>query len=223
MHKSSNASRPARVLIVDDHPLVRAGLTQLISDEPDLEVCGEAAESSEALRQLASASPDLAIIDISLARGSGIDLIKQIKARDTRVKMLVSSMHDESLFAERALHAGAMGYINKQEATDQVIGAIRQILKGQIYLSARMTERMLEGLVSHTHPPEGSAVDNLSNRELEVLANIGQGLTTRVIAKRLHLSVKTIESHREHIKTKLNLKTANELTRFAMQWLMEQH
>jgi len=208
-------------MIVDDHPLVRRGLAELISAEPDLEICGEAADADEAIQRIQDLKPDLAVIDIALKGSDGITLIKRIKAHQLDVKMLVSSMHDESLFAERALRAGAMGYINKEEATDLVIQAIRQVLGGQVYLSAEMTNRLLHGVVSSRELIEKSPVDTLSDRELEVFGLLGRGLTTREIAEQLHLSVKTIETYREHIKSKLSLETSAELTRHAVQWVLE--
>lgn len=214
-------SKPlARILIVDDHPIVRQGLARMIAEEPDLEVCGEAEDASQALRQVTESKPDLVIIDISLKSGTGIELIKQIKARDEQVRMLVSSMHDESLFAERSLRAGAMGYINKQEAADKIIGAIRSVLQGKIYLSSQLTDRVLHRMIGGKHP-EGSPVEGLSDRELEVFELIGSGLTTRQIAAKLHLSPKTVETHRENIKKKLNLVNAIELTRYAVEWVLE--
>jgi DNA-binding NarL/FixJ family response regulator len=211
-----------RVLIVDDHPLVRHGLAQLISDEEDMVVCGEAAGAAEALQQVEEHAPDMAIIDLSLQDGSGIELIEQIRMRARSVRMLVSSMHDETLFAERVLQAGAMGYINKQEATKSVVDAIRQIMKGKIYLSSMMADRMLTQLVDRDHEVEQSPIKRLSNRELQVFELIGRGLATRQVAEHLHLSIKTIETHRESIKRKLNLETAGELTRAAVQWVLEQ-
>lgn len=210
----------ARVLIVDDHPVVRRGLAELISDEPDLEVCGEASDAPDALRQVETRRPDVVVVDISLQSGNGIELIQQIKERDERIKTLVSSMHDESLFAERALRAGAMGYINKQEPTEKVIDAIREVLSGQVYLSARMANRLLQSVVGG-ETLEQDPIGSLSNRELEVFELIGQGLTTKKIAGRLHLSPKTIETHREKIKTKLNLSNSTELSRRAVQWVLE--
>jgi DNA-binding NarL/FixJ family response regulator len=209
-----------RVLIVDDHPIVRHGLAELIAHEPDLEVCGEASDTPEALRQVEATQPHVVIVDISLKSGHGIDLIEQVKAKDERIKMLVSSIHDESLFAERALRAGAMGYINKQEATEKVIDAIRQVLRGEIYLSPRMSNRLLHTVVGGERLDQ-NPIEGLSNRELEVFEMIGQGLTTKQIAGKLHLSPKTIETHREKIKMKLNLANSTELSHRAVQWVLE--
>ncbi len=213
---------PIRILIVDDHALVRLGLAQLISYEADMEVCGDASDADEALAKVKELQPHLVILDISLQRGNGIELTKTLKARHPNVKVLISSMHDESLFAERALRAGALGYINKQEATDKVIGAIRQVLGGQIYLSAEMTNHLLHRLGSSgDRLLERPSLESLSDREWEVFELIGRGLSTRQIAKQLHLSIKTIETHREHIKEKLALTNGAELTRHAVQWVLE--
>jgi DNA-binding NarL/FixJ family response regulator len=209
-----------RILIVDDHPLVRAGFAQLIGDCPDLEVCGEAGDMAEALKQIDATSPDLAIIDLSLAGGSGLDLIEHIKSRDKKILMLVASMHDETLYAERVLAAGARGYINKQEAQDRIIPAIRQVLGGKVYLSQQMTERLLRGMVDSSG--EKRDIDSLSNRELQVFELIGQGVTTSQMAGQLNLSTKTIETHQAHIKKKLGLGSAHELTQRAIRWVMEQ-
>ncbi len=209
-----------KVLIVDDHPVVRRGLADVIACQPDLEICGEAADVKDALQQVKAKCPDVAVIDLALRGGHGIDLIQQIKARQDRVKMLVSSMHDETLFAERSLRAGAMGYVSKQEPTDRLLEAIRQVLRGEIYLSPRMTGRILH------HVRDGGAagedpIATLSNRELEVFEMIGQGMTTQQIARSLGLSPKTIEAHREKIKEKLNLRNSAELNRSAVQWGLE--
>jgi len=219
--KAKANSHPARILIVDDHPLVRSGLSELISDEPTLEVCGEAAEAGEALQLVNSTKPDLVVVDISLKSGNGIELIKRIKSRQPKIKMLVSSMHDENLYAQRALNAGAMGYVNKQEATEKVVEAILHVLRGEIFLSPAMRERLLHRLVRDPNALNQSPVETLSDRELEVFQQIGTGLTTRQIAKEMHLSAKTIETYREHIKTKLSIDTAAELSRHAVQWVLE--
>lgn len=215
-------SKPIRILVVDDHALVRLGLSQLISYEPDMEVCGDACDTTEALQKVKTLQPHLVILDISLQRGNGIELTKTLKARHPDVKVLISSMHDESLFAERALCAGAVGYINKQEATEKVVEAIRQVLDGQIYLSTEMTSHLLHRLGNHREKRlERTSVELLSDRECEVFELIGRGIPTRAIAKQLHLSVKTIETHREHIKEKLGLANGTELTRHAVQWVLE--
>lgn len=208
-----------RILIVDDHPLVRSGFAQLIGDCPDLEVCGEAGDMSEALRLVDSSKPDLAIIDLSLAGGSGLDLIEHIKARNSKILMLVASMHEETLYAERVLTAGARGYINKQEAQDRIIHAIRQVLNGKVYLSQHMTERMLGGMVDKTGSKRD--IDSLSNRELQVFEMTGAGLSSSQMADQLNLSVKTIETHQAHIKKKLGLSSAHELTHRAIRWVMD--
>ena len=209
-----------RILIVDDHPLVRTGFAQLIGDCPDLEVCGEAGDMAEALARVEETSPDLAIIDLSLAGGSGLDLIERIKARYKNVLMLVASMHDETLYAERVLAAGARGYINKQEAQDSIIQAIRQVLSGKVYLSQQMTDRLLSGMVDANN--ERRDIDALSNRELQVFELIGRGVSASQMADQLSLSVKTIETHQAHIKKKLGLGSAHELNQRAIRWVMEQ-
>ena len=209
-----------RILIVDDHPLVRTGFAQLIGDCPDLEVCGEAADMAEALRLIDSDCPDLAIIDLSLAGGSGLDLIERIKSRNLNVLMLVASMHDETLYAERVLAAGARGYINKQEAQESIIRAIRQVLAGKVYLSQAMTERLLSGLVNVRD--EKRDIERLSNRELQVFELIGEGVPVSQIASQLNLSIKTIETHQAHIKKKLGLGSAHELNQRAIRWVMDQ-
>ena len=207
-----------RVYIVDDHPIVRHGIAQLIDQQPDLEVCGEAEGAHEALKAIAALKPDVVTVDLSLKGGHGLDLIKDVRERFPRLPVLVVSMHDESLYAERVLRAGARGYIMKHEATDRVAVAIRQVLRGEIYVSDRMASRIMQKIV---RTPEGAApsfLASLSDRELEVFHLIGQGHGTRQIADRLHLSVKTIETYRAHIKDKLNLGTATELVRHAVQW-----
>jgi DNA-binding NarL/FixJ family response regulator len=210
----------AKILIVDDHPLVRAGFSQLIGDTTDLKVCGEAGDMASALKLLDSITPDLAIVDLSLAGGSGLDLIEHIKARDSGILILVASMHDESLYAERVLAAGARGYINKQEAQEKIIPAIRQVLQGKVYLSEHMTERILDNIVSGTDDKHG--IEALSNRELQVFEMIGQGIAPGKMAKQLNLSVKTIETHQAHIKKKLGLTSAHKLTHRAIRWVLEQ-
>jgi DNA-binding NarL/FixJ family response regulator len=219
-NKMLNKATKYRVLIVDDHPIVRRGLADLIDHQPDLEVCGEAADVAEALQVVAATQPDVVVVDLALKSGHGIELVEQIKARYDGVKMLVSSMHDEMLFAERTLRAGAMGYIAKQEPTENLLEAIHQVLRGEIYLSPRMSSRLLHHVVG-CKALEEDPIASLSNRELEVFEMIGQGLTIQQIAAKLQLSPKTIETHREKIKQKLNLKSSTELNRRAVQWVLE--
>ncbi len=211
-----------KVLIVDDHPIVRHGLGELIARQPDLEVCGEAADSSEALRQVEANRPDVAVVDISLDGDNGIELVERIKALYPDVKTLVSSMHDEKTFAGRALRAGALGYINKRESIRKVIDAVRQVLRGEIYLSPQMASQLLHR-AAVGEPLDHDPLETLSNRELEVFEMIGQGMNTQQIAGKLGLSPRTIETHRKKIKTKLNLQNSAQLSRAAFQWVQEQH
>jgi DNA-binding NarL/FixJ family response regulator len=211
------------VLIVDDHPAVREALAIRIAQAADMEVCGEAVDVVDALSLVDAQKPDLAVIDISLATGDGLDLIKRIKSRNTKVRMLVWSMHSEALYAERALRAGAQGYITKTHATSDIVDAIRRVLEGKVYLSPVMTERLLE---SHVGVPwqssaSGSAIETLSDRELAVFDLIGQGVKTAEIAMRLHLSTKTVETYRERIRKKLNLRNGAELSQCAARWVLE--
>jgi len=222
MKHTATGTHRARILIVDDHPLVRSGLRLLIDCEPDLTVCGEAANVTEAMRLVESEKPDLLIVDLSLKESSGLELIKRIKSKNADVKMLVSSMFEESLYAERVLSAGALGYVHKQEGMDRVIEAIRCVLSGRVWLSTAMSDRMLRRMTISQGPPTQSPVHSLSDRELEVFEQIGRGRSTKDIARQLHLSIKTVETHREKIKAKLDLKSASELSRAAVQWILEQ-
>jgi DNA-binding NarL/FixJ family response regulator len=215
--KTDAASGGRRIMLVDDHPVMRNGLAQLIDQEPDLKVCGQYEDSPGAFSAIASTKPDLAIVDLSLKGGSGLDLVKNIKAAYPHVLILVLSMHDESLYAERVLHAGASGYIMKQEAADQVLSAIRKVLNGGIHLSEGMSSKFVHRMATGKATAGASAMERLSDRELEVFRLIGEGRGTRQIAQHLHLSVKTVESHRAHLKEKLNLTTANELVLLAIQ------
>jgi DNA-binding NarL/FixJ family response regulator len=211
-----------RVLIVDDHPAVREALRSRIERLPDFEVCGEAADMSEALRLVADAKPDIAVVDISLKSGSGIDLIKRIKDRNDRVRILVWSMHGETHYAERALRAGALGYITKDESTDKIIEAIRRVLEGKVWLSETTAERMLLRAVGTAKQDVVRApVETLADRELEVFRLIGNGVKTADIAERLHLSVKTVETYRDRIRHKLDLDNGTELSHYATQWVLE--
>lgn len=220
--KSPLDNKVWRILVVDDHPLVRVGLVSLIKGEGDLDVCGETGDIGTAQELVRSEKPDLVTVDLSLADGNGLELVKRLSASYGDIKILVCSMHDEALFAYRALKAGAMGYIGKEQATTHVIDAIRQVLRGKIWLSQNMTERALQGIASGGAVSATATIDRLSDRELEVFGLIGRGLGPSQIAEQLHLSVKTIETHRENIKKKLNLRNGSELTRLAMQWALEQ-
>lgn len=221
MNKTPKATQQAAILIVDDHPLIREGLTARISAQPDLEVCGEAESVEEALAEFKARNPDLVLVDISLKNGHGLELIKQIKLHNPDAKMLVVSAYDESFYAERALRAGALGYISKQECRENVITAIRTVLDGHRYLSPQMTDQLLGMAVAGRDPAAASLVEKLTDRELEVYQLIGQAQTTSSIARQLHLSPHTIDSHREKIKAKLGLKNGAELTRHALQWVLE--
>jgi DNA-binding NarL/FixJ family response regulator len=206
-----------KILLVDDHPLVREGVGNLIRQEADMEVCGEAAGEPQALQLAGSAQPDVAVVDLSLETGSGLELIKNIKAMYPAVAMLALSMHDESLYAERALRAGARGYLMKREAARKVIQGIRAVLAGQLFVSeeiaALMAERFVEG-----RTPSASPVEQLSDRELEVFQLLGRGESTRQIADHLHVGFKTVQAYCARIKDKLQLANATELLRASMQW-----
>lgn len=216
------SSVPANVLIVDDHAFLRRGLAQIIEDLPEVTVCGEAGGVSETLEKMRRLQPDIVIVDISLGDGNGLELTKEIKSQWPDVRVLVSSMHDEALFAERALRAGAMGYVSKSDDVDCFINALRRVLDGQVYLSPRMTDRLLTRVVAGSPDNNTSPLERLSDRELEVFEMIGRGLSTKQIASKLDLSRKTVETYREHIKTKLSLRNGSELTQHAVQWVLEQ-
>ncbi len=207
-----------KIFIVDDHPIVRKGLTQLINQESDLIVCGEADSANNALEILKKLKPDLVIVDISLQGIDGIELIKIMKVRFSGLPVLVVSMHDESIFAERALRAGARGYIMKQEAIERMMEAIRKVLKGDLYISERVSKNIVKRFIDGKAEASSSPVEILSDRELEVFQLIGQGYGTSQIAQELHLSIKTVESYRANIKEKLKLKNATELIKHAVHW-----
>ena len=218
MPAKSKAPRK-RLLIVDDHPMMRTGLAQLIDNEKDLKVCAEADNARQAMDFALSLALDLILLDISLPDKNGLELIKDIRALKPGLPILVVSMHDESLYAERVLRAGGRGYIMKQEGGKKLLQAIRQVLSGQIYVSEKMSAGILESFSGrHTEGPV-SLVQQLSDREFEVFQLIGQGESTREIATHLHLSVKTVEVHRLNIKKKLKLQTATDLVRHAVRWL----
>lgn len=210
-----------RILIVDDHPVFRHGIGALISSASDLTVCGEADSAPTALEAVRKLNPDVVLLDISLTGTNGIELIKLIKAERPKLPILMLSMHDESLYALRSLRAGALGYVMKAEAMTHVLDALRTVLAGETYVSAGFKERLLHSAVQSTENGLGSPVDRLSDREMEVLTLLGRGASTREIAAQLHLSVKTIETHRAHIKEKLGFKDAAEVVRFAADWARE--
>lgn len=218
----NQASAKKRILVVDDHPIVRQGLALMINREPDLVVCGEAEDVSAAMHVLASARPDVMILDISLNGPDGLDLLKNIRTTHPTLPVLILSMHDETIYAERALRAGANGYIMKQEATEKVLVAVRRILGGEIYVSDRIANKMLKHYIAGSSVRGTSSVADLSDRELEVFRLIGEGHGTRQIAEELHLSVKTVESYQAHIKEKLSLRSARELVQHAIQWNMSE-
>jgi len=213
----TNAKRK-RIVVVDDHPLFRKGLEQLINSSGDtFHICGEASDAAEGMAVIRQLKPDLAIVDLSLPGANGIELIKNIRAEFSKLPVLILSMHDESLYALRALRAGAQGYVMKQEALENVIVAIREVFAGRPYLSAEMSAQLITNFAGGSK--EANSTDKLSDRELEILELLGKGRDVREIAKALHISSKTVETHRAHIKEKLNLKNARQVTRFAVQWL----
>jgi DNA-binding NarL/FixJ family response regulator len=209
------------VLLVEDHPVVRHGLAMLIDHEPDLAICGEAVSIAEAMRCVQQNRPDIVIVDIALPDGSGLDLIKQLHIAEPGLAMLAMSMHDEAAWAERAVRAGARGYIMKKEAMDRVMVALRRVLAGEMYVSDRMASKMLLKLMHPAGASETSPMDALSDREFEIFNLIARGIGPTEIAQKLKLSVKTIQAHRENIKEKLHLDNAVDLTRFAFRWAMQ--
>ncbi|MGH7991362.1 MAG: response regulator [Limisphaerales bacterium] len=211
-----------RVLLVDDHPTMREGLIRVIEREVDLTVCGEAESIQRALEVIESSKPDVAVVDISLAGQNGLELIKDIKVRHPQLPVLVHSMHDESVYAERALRAGAKGYIGKNEPPQKLLQAIRDVLKGEIFLSAAMTRQILHAVGADRADRKTSPFRELSDREFEVFELTGQGLGTKEIAGTLHLSEKTVQAHRDHIRQKLNLPDGRGLTSFAIRWVESQ-
>jgi DNA-binding NarL/FixJ family response regulator len=211
--------RKARVLIVDDHPVVREGIATRINRQSDLMACGEAASAAEALQVVAAAKPDLAIVDLSLQGRSGLELIHDLKSRYPKLAILVLSIHDEPSYAKRSLQAGARGYVMKHEATENVLLAVRRVLAGEIYLSEKLSSVLLSAAFTGQADSAASPVEQLSDRELEVFELIGKGIGTRQIAEKLHVSVKTIEAHRANIKDKLHLASATELAQSAFQWV----
>jgi DNA-binding NarL/FixJ family response regulator len=216
--QATGAATKTRVLVVDDHPIVRQGLALLINREPDLAVCGEAEEMQAALHEILTTHPDIVVVDISLSGPDGLELLKSIRTRHPHLPVLILSMHDESIYAERALRAGANGYIMKQEATEKVLEALRRIVNREIYVSDRVANKMLQQYIGGNAVAQRSPVADLTDRELEVFRLIGDGHSTRQIAEELRLSVKTVESYQAHIKEKLSLRSARELMQHAIQW-----
>jgi DNA-binding NarL/FixJ family response regulator len=217
--EKTETSAKTKVFLVDDHPLVREWLTQLIQRESDLAVCGEAEDTQEALQKISETKPEIVIVDISLKTTHGLELVKDLQVRYPSLPVLILSMHDESLYAERVLRAGAKGYITKQEATRKILPAIRQVLSGQIYISEKMASRMVNKMVLGRAQEQKSPIERLTDRELEVFQLIGCGQGTRRIATELHLGIKTVESYRARIKEKLKLEDGTQLLQQAIQWV----
>ena len=220
--KTAPTAAKRRILLVDDHPFMRAGLAQLIDRQADMMVCGEAGSPTEALQAIASTKPDLVLSDLTMPGRSGLEFIKELRAAHETLAILVVSMHDESVFAERALRAGARGYIMKEAGGENLLTAIRQVLRGEVYVSPRMSARILEGLSGARPRGSKSPIEKLSDREFEVFQLIGQGKSTRDIAAQLHLSPKTVDVHRANIKEKLGLNDATALIRHAVRWVETQ-
>ena len=222
--KPKKTAAPTRknILIVDDHPMMRDGLAALITAQPDLAVCAQAADAREALQAIESLRPDLVLMDISLPGKSGLEAIKDIQSLAPGLATLVLSMHDEALYAERVLRAGARGYVMKQEGGKRIMDAIREVLAGKVAVSEKMSARIMDAFTGRRAAEAGSTVENLSDREFEVFQLIGRGRSTKEIAGQLHLSIKTVEVHRVNIKAKLQLTTSPELVHYAVRWVESQ-
>jgi DNA-binding NarL/FixJ family response regulator len=213
--KSETNSTKSTIYLIDDHPVIVQGISMLIDAEPDLSVVGASGSWTVALKEIAQLKPSVVVLDITLASANGVEVLKNLRVHFPEQKVLMLSMHDENLYASRSMKAGAWGYLMKASATEEVVIAIRQILKGEIYLSPGMSKRVISQLAGRA-PAGASPLELLSDRELEVYELVGEGLSTRMIAGRLHLSVKTIESHKAHVKDKLGLQTANDLVQHAI-------
>ena len=220
--KKKAASAKTKILLVDDHPMMREGLGQIIANQPDLMVCGEAENAFQALELLGKLKPDLIVADITLPDKSGLELIKDIQALHPRLPVIVISMHDEALYAERVLRAGGRGYVMKHEGGKKIMQAIREVLSGKISVSEKMSAKILEIFSGHRAEAASSPVETLTDREFEVFRHIGEGLSTKEIAAKMCVSTKTVEVHRMNIKAKLNLKTMSELIRYAVRWVESQ-
>jgi DNA-binding NarL/FixJ family response regulator len=223
MTQKQRQSTKKRIFIVDDHPIVRDGLITIINHEKDFEVCGEADEARQALKAISELKPDVVIVDISLRNSDGIELTKNLKARDPALPVIVLSIHDEFMYAERALRAGAQAYLMKEVVSENIVTAIHTVLSGEIYVSNTMGKKMLRKLVTGKADTISGPMGSLSDRELEIFRLIGQGYKPSRIAKSMHLSVKTVETYRARIKEKLNLADADELLRYAIQWASSEH
>ena len=215
---SRGGQKQIRIVVVDDHPLVRERLSEIIGRESDLAVCGEAEDRADALQAIKAQGPDLVIVDLTLKNSNGLELIKDIHSRWPKLLMLVVSMHDESLYAERVIRAGAMGYITKQEATRNILVAIRRVLAGQIYLNEQISTHIISRLVSQNGPVAATPAELLADRELQVFELTGRGMNTREIAAQLHIASKTVETYRARIREKLKLKDGSELLQVAIAW-----
>lgn len=216
--RTASIPKRARILVVDDHPIVRERLTEVIDQEPDMRVCGEAEDHKGALAVAAKTSPDLVIVDLLLKGSHGLDLIKDLRLRQPATAILVVSMHEESLHAERAIRAGALGFINKQEATRSIVHAIRTVLQGDIYVSETLTSRLAAKIAGKPRAQAGLSIELLTDRELRVFEFLGMGYSTRQIAASLHVGITTVETYRARIKQKLGLRTGPELLRHAISW-----
>jgi DNA-binding NarL/FixJ family response regulator len=223
MNPRAKSGEPKTILIVDDHPMMREGLAQLIGNQPDLAVCGEAGDAREALEKIKALQPDLVLTDITLPGKNGLELIKDIQALHPGVLVLVISMHEETLYVERVLRAGGRGYVMKQEGGKKIAQAIRRVLEGQVYVSEKMSAKILEIFSGHRANVASSPVEKLTDREFEVFQLIGLGYDTKQMAEKLHLSTKTIEVHRANIKAKLKLTSIAELIRYAVRWVEAQN
>jgi DNA-binding NarL/FixJ family response regulator len=224
VQNARETGKPAKVFLVDDHPIVREGLAAQLANRTDLVLCGSAEDVAEAAVRIPGLKPDVIVVDISLKTGNGLDLVKRLKAKDEHMRVLVWSMYPENLYAERALRAGAMGYVHKGRAASTIMEALRSILDGHVYLSEEMSAKLLFRVLGTDGSKElyGSEVERLTDRELEAFELLGQGLTTKQIAEKMHVSPKTVETYRARIKEKLNLENATELIQRAVQWVVEQ-